>query len=89
MLDILQQLGLFSAKALIVLVFILALLVGILAIFSRGKEKISGVITIANLNEKFTETTDALLEEILTKDELKKRKKEKKLSEKNKKKSDT
>lgn len=78
----LAELGLFSAKALIILVFILALLAGIIAIISRGKEKTSGTILIQNLNEKLTETTEGLLQEVLTKDQLKKRIKEKKQKEK-------
>jgi serine protease SohB len=88
MIDALAQLGLFSAKAFIVLIFILALLAGVIAIISRGKTKITGTIVINNLNEKYTETTEGLLSEILTKDQFKQRAKEKKREAKKEKKSD-
>ena len=71
MLDVLLQLGLFSAKALILLVVILVLLAGILALLGRGKEKTSGKISIKNLNKKYIGITEALFQEILPKKEFK------------------
>jgi serine protease SohB len=81
------QLALFAAKAIIVVALILILLVGILALLSKGKGKQSGRISIKNLNERFTEVQEDLLSEMLNKDELKKLAKAKK--SKAKAKSDT
>jgi serine protease SohB len=78
MLDTLLQLGLFTAKALIIVILILVLIAGILALLTRGKEKQNGKITVKNLNEKYTDTTEALLEEVLSKDDLKAHLKQKK-----------
>lgn len=86
MLDILTQLILFSVKAVIIVVLIMILIAGIIAILSWGKEKLTGKIIIKNLNEKLTETTEALLSEVLSKDDFKKWLKEKKQTEKEKKK---
>src|SRR5687767_11723366 len=72
MLDALYELGLFSAKALVIVLVILILLGGILAIFSRGKEKSRGRISIKNLNKNYLETTEILSEEILNKKQFKK-----------------
>lgn len=87
MYDIAMQLLLFSSKAIILVVLILLLLVGILALLSRGKERQHGKLCIKNLNKKYTETTDALLEEILPKKQFKAAMKERKALEKNQKKS--
>lgn len=78
MLDALIQLSLFTAKAIIIVALILILIAGILALLSWGKGKISGRITIKNLNEKFDEITQALMENILSKKEFKTWLKEKK-----------
>jgi serine protease SohB len=86
--SILAQLLLFSAKAVILVVLILVLLVGILAIFSRGKGKTRGRISIKNLNEKYQETKMVLLETILSKDALKKFNKEQKKADKAKQKAE-
>lgn len=72
MLDALLQLGLFTAKTLIILAFILVLLAGIIAIASKDKSKLAGKIKIKNLNKKYQEVTQDLLEEILPKKEFKK-----------------
>lgn len=85
MLNVLGQLLLFSAKALIIVILILILLAGILALLSRGKEKISGKISIKNLNKKFEETTENLLEEISSKKQFKQFTKDQKALEKIKK----
>src|SRR5579883_564374 len=83
--DITLQLVVFSSKALILLIMILLLVAGILALFSRGKEKVTGRVSIKNLNEKYSELTEFVMNEILTKKQLKKFLKEKKLSDKAKK----
>lgn len=87
MLDMFLQLALFSAKALIIVLLILVLLSGIIAIVSRGKEKLAGKISIKNLNEKFKETKEFLLTEILPKSELKTWIKQQKHADKEKKKN--
>lgn len=85
MLDVLLQLGVFTSKALILVVLALVLLAGIIALLSRGKEKTSGKIAIKNLNKKYSEITEFFSQEILSKKELKKFLKEKKEMEKSKK----
>lgn len=82
MVDVLLQLLLFSAKAIIVVLLILVLLAGILALFSKGKDKSKGRICIKNLNDKFLQTSEDLLSEILPKKYFKKFAKEKKATEK-------
>jgi serine protease SohB len=79
MLDALAQLALFTAKALIIVTLILILLTGIIAILSRGREKLQGRISIKNLNEKFDERQQALNEQVLSKDKFKKFLKAKKI----------
>ncbi|MES2219116.1 MAG: protease SohB [Pseudomonadota bacterium] len=80
MYDGLIQLALFSAKAIIVVTLILILLAGIIALLTRGKDKMQGRITIKNLNEKYYEIQEALFTEILAKDKFKKYLKEQKVS---------
>lgn len=80
--DALLQLGLFSAKALILVALALIFFAGILILFGRGKEKLKGHLTIKHLNERFSDTRDALLHEILPKKKLKLFLKEQKKSEK-------
>ncbi len=87
MLDTFIQLGLFTAKAIIIVALLLILLAGIIALLSKGKEKLTGKITIKNLNEKLTETKEHLLAIVLPKEKLKAHLKEKKHLEKEKKKS--
>jgi serine protease SohB len=82
MLETLLQLSVFTAKAVIIVALTLILLAGILAIFSRGKEKLKGRISIKNLNEKYNETKNILLAEILTKDQYKQFQKEEKAQKK-------
>jgi serine protease SohB len=85
MLAALIQLALFTTKAIIVVALILILLAGILALLSKGKGGTRGRISIKNLNEKYTEVKEEILNEILTKDELKKFLKSKKNKSKAKK----
>jgi serine protease SohB len=72
MIDALIQLGFFTAKAFIIVAVVLILLAGIIAILSRGKTGTQGRIEIKNLNQKFTETKELLLAEMLSKDKFKK-----------------
>ena len=84
MLTALLELGLFSAKVLILVVFILVLLAGILALMSRGKGKTAGKISIKNINKKYSQITESLYQEILPKKEFKHYLKKIKATEKNK-----
>ncbi|MEO8401452.1 MAG: protease SohB [Gammaproteobacteria bacterium] len=86
MLNELSQLFVFTSKAIIIVVLALVLLLGIVAILSRGKEKLRGKISIKNLNKKYLATQDALLEEILPKEKFKQHLKDQKKAEKAKKK---
>jgi serine protease SohB len=72
MLEALLQLGLFTAKAIILATLILLLIAGILALLSKGNLKLAGKIQIKNLNKKYQEIRQTLLEEILPKKEFKK-----------------
>jgi len=78
----LSELLFFSAKLFILASFILILLVGIISIASRGKEKLRGRITIRNLNKKYRETREKLSAEILSHTQFKKFTKEQKKADK-------
>lgn len=82
------QLLLFGAKFLIAIVMILLLLIGILAIVSRGREKIAGRICVKHLNKKYEELADHLLADILPAKEYKLFHKAEKKAAKSRKKSD-
>jgi serine protease SohB len=71
MYDALIQLGLFSAKAIILVVLILILLAGFIALLSRGREKLQGRISMKNMNDKYYEIQEMLCAEILSKDKFK------------------
>ncbi len=85
--DTLLQLSLFAAKLVLVLIFVLILLIGIISIVSRGKEKLRGRITIKNLNRKYQEIKEDLSAEILSKNQFKKFHKEQKKADKEKEKA--
>ena len=72
----------FTTKALIIVVLLLFLLIGIVAILTRGKEKLSGKIQIKHLNKKYQDIREGLLEKILPKKQFKKIHKESKKAEK-------
>lgn len=78
----LYQLLFFSAKLLILLIFLFILLIGIVSILSRGKDKLRGRITIKNLNQKYGEIKKTLSAEILSKTQFKKLNKEQKKADK-------
>lgn len=82
----LMQLLLFTAKAFILVIFILLLIAGILALLSKGKGKTAGRIQIKNVNEKYNEIKDHLLMTVFSKPQLKKYHKEQKEITKQKKK---
>jgi len=82
MLNALLQLVLFSAKAFIIILFILILLVGVIAIISRSKEKSTGRLTIKNINKKYAAIKETLLHEMLAKKAFKKFLKERKIADK-------
>jgi serine protease SohB len=86
--DALVQLALFSAKSVILVALILILLVGILALLAKGKEKLKGHLTIKNLNEKWDDIQETLLAETLPKKLFKQFIKDKKKSIKAKQKDD-
>lgn len=74
----LGQLGLFTAKALIIVFIILFLLTAILFILSKAREKLKERLVIRNLNHKLDEIKETLLSETLAKTEFKKFLKDKK-----------
>lgn len=80
--DILLQLGLFSAKLFVVFIFIVLVLIALLAILAKGKEKTKQRLTVKNLNKKYSENKEIILEETLSKKQFKQYAKEKKSAEK-------
>lgn len=88
MLDALIQLTLFSAKALIIAVFIIVVLVAFFALLAKSKDKMKNRLVIRNLNHKYEDIKDELLYEILPKKALKKHLKEQKAAHKAEEKSD-
>jgi serine protease SohB len=80
--DILMQLLVFSAKAIILVTMILICLIGIVGILSKGKEKMQGNITIKNINKKYREIQETILAEILPKSQFKKHLKQYQATEK-------
>jgi serine protease SohB len=86
MLDVLSQLSLFLAKAIIIVTLILILLAGIISLLSRGKQREK--ISIKNLNSMYENNKKIFLEEILSKKEFKQFLKDEKTAEKNKKKAE-
>lgn len=78
MLSGLGHLGLFLAKALIIIFLVLFLVVMLLVITAKARDKLKGRLTIRNLNDKLEEVKENLLGEILPKDEFKQLLKEKK-----------
>jgi serine protease SohB len=88
MLDIFMQLGLFTAKALIIVLAVLAILVTFFALLNKGKSKQNGKLVIKNLSKKYAEITEELLTETLPKKLFKQFLKDKKAAEKAKAKAD-
>lgn len=67
MYDALLQLALFSAKSIIVFIFIVLTLLAFFILLAKSRHKPTGKLRIKNLNEKYAETNDLLMEEILPK----------------------
>jgi|SRR3990167_389717 len=82
------ELALFSAKILILVIFILIVFAAFFALLAKSKEKMKGRLMIKNLNKKYHESTEELMAETLSKKEFKKYLKQKKLENKLKQKSD-
>lgn len=72
MTETLLQLGLFAAKSIIVLTVIIAVLLIFFMLLAKSRHKISGQLTIKNLNKKFMENTEMIMQEILPKKDFKK-----------------
>jgi serine protease SohB len=82
MLEVLLQLSLFTAKAIIIVLCILIILLAFFALLFRGKLKPKERLIIKDLNKKYDEMTDEILHETLPKKEFKKFLKRKKKEEK-------
>lgn len=82
MLDALIHLGLFAAKAIILFLLVLLILIAFFALLSKGKDKLKGRLVIKNLNKKYEENAEAVLSETLSKKEHKQFLKKKKAEEK-------
>lgn len=87
--DALIQIGLFSAKAIIIVLLLVSILIIFFALLAKSKEKIKGRLTIKNVNHDLDETKQVLLAETLPKKAFKEFLKNKKEEEKTKSKSDT
>src|SRR3990167_5549014 len=72
------ELALFSAKILILVIFILIVFAAFFALLAKSKEKMKGRLMIKNLNKKYHESTEELMAETLSKKEFKKYLKQKK-----------
>lgn len=79
---ILFELGLFSAKAFIILIVVLAILIVFFVLLGRGKDKSKGKLVVKNLNKKYTEAEESVLIQTLPKKQFKHYLKDKKAEEK-------
>lgn len=82
MLTALIELGLFTAKTIIIFLFIVLVLIAILGILAKAKEKMKNRLCIRNLNKKYAEVSEELLAETLSKKQFKQFKKDQKAKEK-------
>lgn len=82
MYNALIDLSLFTAKSLIITIFILIVLIAFFILLAKGKEKLRGRLVIKSINKKLDEMSETILAETATKKELKKFLKEKKSKEK-------
>lgn len=76
------QLAMFTAKVMIVAVFIVFILFMFATILTKGKEKAKAHLRVKNLNEKYNEAVEDILHETCNKKQLKKFYKDKKASKK-------
>ena|SRR3990167_180975 len=82
MIETLLQLALFTAKSLIILAIILIILAAFFFLLSKSKQKMTGMLTIKNLNHQYAENTAMIMAETLPKKEFKRFLKEKKAADK-------
>ncbi len=82
MLEAFIHLGLFTAKAIIILLFILIILIAFFSLLAKGKDKTKGRLVIKKLNKQYEENAETLLTETLSKKEYKQFLKEKKARDK-------
>lgn len=82
MLQALIELGMFTAKSIILFLLVLGIFLAFFSLLAKAKEKVKGRLVIKNLNKKYAETTAAIHEETLNKKELKELAKQKKEAEK-------
>lgn len=82
------DLGLFAAKGMIIVLFVLIILLLFFSLLAKGKEKLKGHLIVKNLNKKYEEMTETIYTETLTKKELKRYHKDHKAEEKQKQKSE-
>ena len=86
--EFLYEYGLFLAKAVTLVVAILAVVIGVIAVSSRHKRP-QGELELTNISEELEHTLEALHQRIMPKDEFKKRQKAEKKRHKEEAKSDT
>lgn len=82
------NLGLFTAKAIIILILILVVLMAFFSLLSKGRLKSKGRLQINHLNKKFAEYIELIMGEALDKKQFKRFLKEKKAAVKAKSKQD-
>mgnify|MGYP003653821349 CR=1 FL=1 len=80
--EVLLQLALFASKSIIVLIVVIAILVTFFALLAKAKHKVTGLLTIKNLNKEFAENNEMMMEETLPKKAFKKYCKETKAADK-------
>lgn len=80
--DMLMQLGLFTAKSVIIVIMILVVMIVFFLLVAKSKEKTKGHLIIKNLNRKIEETREIFLAETLPKKQFKRFLKDRKAEEK-------
>ena len=86
--EFLAEYGVFLAKAVTIVIAIIAVIGSIASMSGRNKKQTEGHIEIINLTEDFNEVKDGMLEELMTEEEYKLLQKEKKKEEKAKQKAE-
>ena len=80
--EFLAEYGIFLAKAVTIVIAIIAIIGAIANVGSKNKKEAEGHIEINNLSDEYKEVKDGLLEELLSEEEYKELQKEKKKEEK-------
>lgn len=88
MLEALFQLGLFTAKSLVIVIMIILILLAFFLLLAKAKEKTKGKLQIKNLNQKYDETKALVLAETLPKKQFKQFLKDQQAAEKAKQKAE-